>query len=131
MTRFALLALAGLSVSACATPADHPVAMVESGYAPGALASAAIAREDWAAAEAALARRAGGIRADDPARLINLGRVYMATGRPGAALSAWRLALAAERHYEVETADGRMVSTKTLAQALLQRHDRDVRSATR
>jgi cytochrome c-type biogenesis protein CcmH/NrfG len=126
-----LLALAGLPLAACATAADHPTAMVEEGYERGALASAAIARQDWQGAEATLARRAGGIRADDPARLINLGRVYMATGRTGEALSAWRLALAAERHYDVEVGGGAMISTRRIAQTLLARHDTAVRSATR
>lgn len=131
MKIIALLACAGFSVAACATPASQSSAMVEEGYARGALGSAAIVRGDWAAAEAALERRAGGIRADDPARLINLGRVYMATGRTGAALSAWRLALAAERHFDVEIAGGQMISTRQLAETLLARHDSGIRSATR
>ena len=131
MKIFALLATAGLTLAGCATAGNQPSAMVEDGYDRGALASAAIARGDWTAAEAALGRKAGGIRADDPARLINLGRVYMATGRPGEALSAWRLAAAAERHFDVETSSGAMISTKTLAETLLARHDNQVRSATR
>jgi hypothetical protein len=131
MKIIALLGLAGLSLSACATSADHPSAMVEEGYARGALASAAIAREDWQAAEAALARKPVDMRRDDPARLINLGRVYMATGRPGEALSAWRLALASGRHYDVEVGNGVMLSTRKVAETLLARHDPGVRSATR
>ena len=123
MKNLALLALAATSLAACATAGDQPSAMVENGYDRGALASAAIARGDWVAAEAALERKAGGIRADDPARLINLGRVYMATGRTGEALSAWRLAAAAERHFDVETSTGAMISTKRLADTLLARHD--------
>lgn len=131
MKTFLLLTLAALPLSACATAGTQHAAMVEDGYDRGALASAAIARGDWAAAEAALERMPGGIRADDPARLINLGRVYMATGRTGEALSAWRLALAQERHFDVETGNGDMVSTKRLAETLLARHDNQVRSATR
>jgi hypothetical protein len=127
-----ILAPLGLALlAACATPANHPSAMVEDGYDRGALASAAIARGDWQTAEALLERRAGGIRADDPARLINLGRVYMATGRTGEALSAWRLALASERHQDVEIGDGTMLSTRKVAETLLARHDTAIRSATR
>ena len=59
------------------------------------IALAAIERGDWATAERLLTddRR---IAADDPARLVNLGRVYMATGRqdlastPGGARSLHR-----------------------------------------
>jgi Flp pilus assembly protein TadD len=131
MKTIALLGLAGLSLSACATPASHPSAMVEEGYDRGALASAAIARGDWAAAEAALSRKPADLRRDDPARLINLGRVHMAMGRTGEALSAWRLALASDEHYDVEVGNGIMLSTRRLAETLLARHDTAVRSATR
>ncbi|MFN3945438.1 MAG: hypothetical protein ACK4K7_10970 [Allosphingosinicella sp.] len=120
--------LASLALSACAT--GRPAPMVENGYAPGALALAAIEREDWATAERLLTSGRGA-QADDPARLINLGRVYMATGRTGEALSTWRLALASDRHDDVETRDGRIVNTADLAREALAHHDRAVRSATR
>jgi hypothetical protein len=68
---------------------------------------------------------------NDPARLINLGKVYMETGRPGMALTAWRRALASDRHEMVATADGRWVSTDVLARQALALHDRGVRSASR
>jgi len=124
-TLFAALAV---SLSACATAGPAP--MVEQGYQRGALGVAAINRGDWQAAEAQLLD-VRGMRADDPARLINLGKVYMATGRPGMALSAWRLALASDRHFTVETVDGKLVSTEELARRALAQHDRAIRSATR
>ena len=85
----ALLALAALSLSACAANRAAPLA--ETGYAPGALAVAAIERGDWARAEALLTDASRGA-ADDPARLINLGKVYWETGRHEQARAAWRRA---------------------------------------
>jgi Flp pilus assembly protein TadD len=123
------LALAVLPLAACAT-ADR-MAMVEDGFERGALGVAAIDRGDYAAAEEIMDRRAGNIAADDPARLINLGTVYMKTGRPGMALSAWRLAAASDSHIMVATRDGRWVSTKELAEQALARHEGAIRSATR
>jgi hypothetical protein len=116
-----------VGLSACAT--TDRVALVEDGYGRGSLGVAAIARGDWQAAEALI--QDGQTDAEDPARLINLGKVYMETGRPGMALSAWRLALASPNHFMVETADGQWVSTKTVAERALAKHEGAVRSATR
>ena len=126
MKHLLILAASATTLSACATTA--PPQLVEQGYERGALGVAAIGRRDWAAAEAALMKMRG-VRADDPARLINLARVYQATGRTGAALSTWRLALASERHYMVETASGAVVSTADIARRALARHDTEQRSA--
>jgi hypothetical protein len=52
------------------------------GYPIGSLALSAIERGDWATAERLLTQDSR-IANDDPARLVNLGRVYMATGRTG------------------------------------------------
>ncbi|HEX8401878.1 MAG TPA: hypothetical protein VF628_09265 [Allosphingosinicella sp.] len=127
MKLIALLILAGAGLSACATTPQAQ--LVENGYQRGALGVAAIARGDWRTAEASIEQ--GPVAADDPARLINLGTVYMETGRPGQALSAWRLALASPNHFMVETAGGQWVSTKTLAERALAKHKGAVRSATR
>lgn len=123
-----LLGLACLSLSACA--ANQSAGLVENGYNPGALAVAAIDRQDWDRAEALL-MQLNGVEENDPARLINLGKVYLETGRPGMALTAWRKALASDRHEMVETIDGRWVSTEDLARQALALHDRDIRSAAR
>ncbi len=127
MRKFLLLLAAAATLGGCAT--TDQVAMVEDGYQRGALGVAAITRGDWQAAEASI--EAGRISETDPARLINLGTVYMQTGRPGMALSAWRLALAAPTHEMVATADGRWLSTRDLAEQALARHEGAVRSATR
>jgi hypothetical protein len=125
--RLPVLFLAAATLSACAT--NDRVAMVEDGFDRGSLGVAAIARGDWRSAEAAI--DAGSLGETDPARLINLGTVYMETGRPGMALSAWRLALASPDHSMVATASGKWLSTKVLAERALARHERAVRSATR
>jgi len=114
------LALAALSLAGCAANRGAPLA--ETGYAPGTLAVAAIERGDWTRAEALLtdASRGG---ADDPARLINLGKVYWETGRPEQARAAWRRALASNQAFEVDTVGGRTVSTAQLAREALDAHD--------
>jgi Flp pilus assembly protein TadD len=122
-----LLVGAAASLGACAT--TDQVAMVEDGYERGSLGVAAIARGDWQAAEALLGEAS--LAENDPAKLINLGTVYMQSGRPGMAVSAWRLALASTNHAMVATADGRWLSTRELAEGALARHEGAVRSATR
>ena len=114
------ISLAALSLSACAANRAAPLA--ETGYAPGALAVAAIERGDWARAEALLTDTSRGA-ADDPARLINLGKVYWETGRPEQARAAWRRAMASSQAVEVDTVGGRTVSTLQLAREALDAHD--------
>lgn len=122
-----VLILSVATLSACAT--NDRVAMVEDGFERGSLGVAAIARGDWQGAEASI--ETGSLGESDPARLINLGTVYMQTGRPGMALSAWRLALASPNHSMVATADGKWVTTEVLAKKALAKHENAVRSATR
>lgn len=114
-----LAVLAALSLSACASTTR--TAMMEQGYEPGALGVSAIGRSDWKVAETNL-QDLRGVKAGDPARLINLGTVYMETGRTGEALAAWQRALSAKHHYMVETVDGRTVSTDQLAREALARY---------
>ena len=127
MKSLSLIALGGLCFSASAMAASAPV--METGYAPGTLAVAAIERGDWARAEALLTDRR--LNADDPARLINLGEVYWQTGRQGEALSAWRRALASRDQFDVETIGDRVVSTEQLAREALAAHATAQRSAAR
>ena len=128
MGKSALAAAAAIALSACA--GNQPGMVVEQGYQRGALGVAAIDRGDWAAAEAQLGE-ARGIRSDDPARLINLGKVYAETGRVDDAIAVWRLALASNRHFEVVTAEGRVVSTDQLAREALARVQPSVQTAAR
>jgi tetratricopeptide (TPR) repeat protein len=128
MKALALLAFSAAALSACA--ANQRAPMAETGYAPGALAIAAIERGDWARAEQLLTDPGRG-DADDPARLINLGEVYWRTGREAEAIAVWRRALASDRHVDVDTLGGRTVSTYQLAREALAAHDAGLRTAAR
>ena len=128
MRKSAFAALATFALSACA--AEQPGLMVEQGYQRGALGVAAIDRGDWTAAEAQLGELRG-LRSDDPARLINLGKVYAQTGRVDDAVTVWKLALASKRQFEVVTAEGRIVSTDQLAREALARYRPALQTAAR
>ena len=128
MRTFALAALVAVALCACAS--KQPGLLVEQGYQRGALGVAAIDRGDWAAAETQLGERRG-IAANDPARLINLGKVYAETGRLADAVAVWRLVLASPRHFEVVTAEGRVVSTAQLAREALALHQPALQTAAR
>ena len=128
MRKTALAVLTAIALSACA--GKQPGMMVEQGYQRGALGVAAIDRGDWAAAEAQLSELRG-IRSDDPARLINLGKVYAETGRVGDAVTVWRLALASKSQFEVVTAEGRVVSTDQLAREALALYQPALQTAAR
>ncbi len=125
--RMPALLIAVATLTACAT--TDRAQLVENGYERGQLGVAAIARGDWETAEASLERSR--LPANDPARLINLGNVYLETGRTGEALSAWRLALASPHHFMVETADGKWMSTREVAERALAKYQGEVRSASR
>jgi hypothetical protein len=116
MRMFVCVALGAVSLAGCAANRAAPLAEV--GYRPGALAVAAIERQDWAGAERLLNDRQRGA-SDDPARLINLGKVYWETGRQDQARALWRRAAAIQPLY-VETVGGRSVSTAALAREALQ-----------
>ena len=107
-----------LGVLALSTASAVAAQNIEEGYPVGSLAVAAIERSDWAAAERLLTADRG-VEADNPARLLNLGQVYMATGRPSQALAAWRQALADPHPAEVTTRGGRTTTTMRLAQEAL------------
>jgi Flp pilus assembly protein TadD len=112
-----------LALSLAVLPATAVSAQaVEEGYPRGTLAVAAIERGDWARAEALL-NGDRELSRSDPARLLNLGHVYMHTGRIAEALTAWRAALASERHTMVATLGDRYVSTRDLAREALARYD--------
>ena len=111
MKKIALLALVIAPIASVGIAAPAPRAEV--GYPVGSLALSAIERGDWATAERLLTQDSR-VANDDPARLINLGRVYMATGRSGEALTVWHQAAEAAPA-EVETAAGRVVTTDQLA----------------
>ncbi|MDX3882964.1 hypothetical protein [Edaphosphingomonas haloaromaticamans] len=116
MRGLGLMSLALIAIPA--TAHSQPAPRVETGYEVGALGLAAIDRGDWTAAERQLGAMRG-VSADDPARLINLGRVYAATGRPELAAESWRQALRSRHHYEVTLGDGTVTTTDKVARAAL------------
>ena len=127
LNRIALTAIGAALLSACAST---PGPMVESGYPTGSLALAAIERSDWATAERLLTQDSR-IDREDPARLVNLGRVYMATGRTAEALAVWHLALASPAPVEVTTLGGRTARTDQLAREALAYYERTLETAAR
>ncbi|MGE0774475.1 MAG: hypothetical protein AB7G25_09355 [Sphingomonadaceae bacterium] len=84
-------------------------------------AERAIARGEWAVAEQKLTGMSGSAAAD-PARLINLGKVYMATGRREQALEVWRQAAETPKPYLVELQDGSVASIDQVAKTALARY---------
>ena len=117
MKHLASFPLGLLLLAGCSHGSMHGSMMAESGYPTGSLALAAIERGDWATAERLLTDDPR-LATDDPARLVNLGRVYMAMGRFAEALAVWRRALLAPP-VEVETLGGRLATTDQLAREAL------------
>jgi len=118
--RLLFLLAAGVATVGVPAMAEQP-GRAEIGYSEGALGLAAIDRGDWAAAERQLTDPRFG-PADDPAKLINLGRVYVETGRLPLAIAAWQAALRSRRQHMVELGDGSVASTEDVARAALARH---------
>lgn len=124
MRRLAASFVIALPLAACAVT---PERRVEVGVPVGALGVAAIDRGDLARAEQLL--RSSTLERGDPARLINLGYVYMEQGRRGEAIKAWRAALDAPHHRMIETLGGREMRTDQLAREVLARYSPAVASA--
>ncbi|WP_162806749.1 tetratricopeptide repeat protein [Sphingosinicella terrae] len=127
MKRIALIAF-GAAALAMGTSAYAQT--MEEGFPAGSLAVAAIERGDWATAERLLEEDRGLAR-DNPARLVNLGRVYMATGRTGQALAVWRDAMADRHPEEIVTAGGRVTTTDRLAREAIAHYEQALASAAR
>ena len=127
MKKLALLAFGTAALAACAS---GPAPMAETGYPTGSLGLAAIERGDWSTAERLLTDNSFAAR-NDPARLVNLGRVYMATGRTAEALAIWRQAAADPAPAEVVTLGGRTARTDQLAREALAYYEHTLQTAAR
>ena len=127
MKRLAILAFGTIALSACTST---PGPIVEAGYPTGSLGLAAIERGDWAAAERQLTADSQ-VDRDNPARLINLGRVYAETGRTEQALAVWRQALASRNHSEVELLSGGTATTAEIARRAIAHYERTLETAAR
>lgn len=120
MRAFLLVPLIGLALPAVAAEKQAP--RVETGFEVGALGLAAIDRRDWSAAEQQLLATRG-VSTNDPARLINLGRVYAETGRHNLAIASFRKAMESPHPYAVTLGDGTVATTDQVARAALARYD--------
>lgn len=110
----ALVLMSLLSVSV-ATPA------LAASADDASLGTAAITSGNWESAEREILA-ARDVSPSDPARLINLGKIYMATNRSALAIATWQKALAQKDHYMVQLADGSMASTADVARTALERY---------
>jgi Flp pilus assembly protein TadD len=116
-TRFA--AAFGLALMV-ASPALADEATGEIGYPRGALGYDALVAGDLATAEQQL-ETAGGIRANDPARLLNLGYVQLRNGRTLAAQRLFEAVRDHRQHFMVELATGEAIDTRLAATRALTR----------
>lgn len=109
-----VLMMAALAAS-FATPAFAQDAEIN--YRDGALGFDALQSADYEKAEAQLLE-ANGVSRNDPARLINLGQVFAATGRDEEAAIMFERALKAKRTYLV-LANGEVMDSRDAARAAL------------
>jgi Tfp pilus assembly protein PilF len=112
--KIAAIAMVAMGLAGCAT---SPTQQSEIGYAKGTLAYRALMKHDWAKAEAQLADTSQ-IDADDPARLLNLGQLYMSTDRNSEARDAFVRVLDGE-DMQLVLSDGRVVTAHALAKSRL------------
>lgn len=111
-------AIAALLLTGGVSGANAEPANMEIGYPKGALGLAAIQNGDLAKAEVQL-NSMKGVKASDPARLINLGQVYARTGRLEEAARAYETAMKSRKSFDVVLADGRIMSSREAARLAL------------
>lgn len=91
----------------------------EIGYSKGALGTDALMKGDnERALQQILTSKA---EADDPARLINLGRVYARMGRKTDAINAFQAAIDSREHFDVMLSDGRVMDSREVARLSLRK----------
>ena len=104
-------AAAGTTPSETAKPiADSPRSLGYNAIASGNLSAA----EHMLGSDELLA-------ANDPARLLNLGYIYMRTGRINDARRLYQLVRDSGDHFMVELADGRLMDSREVAEIALRR----------
>lgn len=114
MTKKFLFVFASLLPAiASATPVQNEI-----GYSKGALGAAALIKGDN---ERALKQiLTSKVDANDPAKLINLGRVYARMGRTADAARAFQAVIDSRDHFDVMLSDGRVMDSRAVARRLLQ-----------
>jgi Tfp pilus assembly protein PilF len=115
----------GVSLCILAAALAAPVAASERtereiGYARTALGFEALMRADFTTAESQL-EATRGIRANDPARLLNLAHVHWQTGRIASARAMYESVRDHRRHFAVELADGSIRDSREVARMALER----------
>lgn len=108
-----------MSFALCVVAAGAPAQaqQYEIGYPKGSLAYEDLVSLDYASAERRL-RHDMRVPADDPAKLINYGRVLAKTGRTAEAAALFQRALGADE-IELILADGNVVSSREAARRAL------------
>lgn len=112
----ALVAACGLAVPSFGQHA----AAGEIAYPRGSLGYDALMRGDPMAAEAQL-RANTSVSANDPARLINLGRALEQTGRHAEAMTMYRAAIDSPKRFDLVLASGRVMDSRLVAKTALRR----------
>jgi len=92
----------------------------EIAYPRGSLGYDALMRGDPVTAEAQL-RASAGVPANDPARLINLGRALEQTGRYPEAMTIYRAAIESPKRFDLVLASGRIADSRLVAKTALRR----------
>ena len=111
---FLSLLLAGAAATVQPASAEAPADPQEINYEQGQLGFAAMQSGQNDAAIEQL-ERASAELPDDPARLINLGNAYARVGRMEAAKATLQRAVAAQQHFDLILADGRVVDSRRAA----------------
>ena len=112
-----IVAAAALAFSATAVSAEQ---RSEVNAPAGSLGVAALDRGDYSTAESQIVGVQGANA--DPAKLINLGHVYLRTGRTAEAIAAWKAAAALPNQYEVITGTGEVKTTRQVAMTAIERY---------
>ncbi len=112
----ALVATLGFSTASRSQTADTG----EIAYPRGSLGYDALMRGDPVTAEAQLRARSG-VSANDPARLINLGRALEQTGRYAEAMTMYRAAVASPKRFDLVLGSGRVADSQLVAKTALRR----------
>ncbi len=116
------LLLAAAATTAPSAASQAPSEPQEINYEQGQLGFAAMRSGDNQEAILQL-ERASAQLPDDPARLINLGNAYARVGRMEEARATLRRAVAAQQHFDLILADGRVVDSRRAAIYALDRLD--------
>ena len=101
----------------------------EVGYPQGALGYDALVQGDFRTAEIQL--QTSPSAANDPARLINMGYLYLRTGRVANARQLFEAVRDGRDHFDVELANGTVEDSRIVASRVLARMNSETQYASR